>query len=316
MNRIAALALASLTALSLIACEKEEVAGESPAAVAKATSNPADAITAAAAKVKEGDVLAVIQMTVPPKHVERMKSNWKSKFNEEPISDEDRAEFAQTMAKFTAADAETALYAEAEPELVKFDAEMAAQMPMMIGMGQGFAMQAIQNNETMTESQKKQAGDVVAAMATWLQGVKFGDREMAKKAIGEAVATARALNLKTLDEVHALSFEEGMAKAGEAFQGMKRVLAVYGLNLDETLSSVKANVVSQEGDNAVVKVDYRIFNQPLSFEAEMVQVDGRWYGKDSVAQLERELNESMQPDSDGDDAMSEEMSEEAEPVEG
>lgn len=295
MKRYAVLAFAGLTALSLAACQKEEAAGESPAATAKATANPADAIAATAQKLKEGDVLAVIQMSVPPEHYDKMKADWKNEVNADPITEEDRAEFAQMMAKLTDPEAEAKLFAEAEPQLAKFETEMAAQMPLMIGMGQGFAMQAIQANEKLTAAQKKQAGDVVGAVVGWLQGVQFADRELARQAIGKAVATARALELKTLDEARALDFEPAMAKAGIAFNGMKDVLEVYGLKLDETFDSVKTQVVSQEGDQAKVKVDYQIFGQPLSFETQMVQIDGRWYGKDTIDQIEKELNKPAEP---------------------
>ena len=290
MKRYALLAFAGLTALSLAACQKEEAAGESPAVTAEATANPADAISATAAKLKQGDVLAVIQMSVPPKHYDRMKTEWKAKVESDPVTDEDRVEFAAMMEKLTASDAETKLFAEAEPELAKFETEMAAQMPLMIGMGQGFAMQAIQANEKLSEAQKKQAGDVVGAVSGWLQGVQFADRELAKQAIGKVAATARSLELKTLDEARALDFEPAMAKAGVAFNGLKDVLEVYGLKLDETFDSVKTELVSQEGETAKVKVSYQIFNQPLAFETDMVQIEGRWYGKDTVDQLEKELN--------------------------
>ena len=290
MKRYTALAFAGLAAFALVACQKEEAAGESPAATAKATSAPDKAIEEIADKLKDGDVLAVLQMSVPPKHYEKMKADYLAKSKADPITEEDRVEFATMMAKLTAADAETALFTEAEPELAKFETEMAAQMPMMIGMGQGFAMQAIQANEKLTEAQKKQVGDVVGAVAAWMQGVKLADRELAKQAIAKTVATARALDIKTLDDARALDFEAAMAKGGVAFNGVKDVLEVYGLKLDETFDSVKTQVVSQEGDNAKVKVDYQIFGQPLSFETDMVQIDGRWYGKDTVEQLEKELN--------------------------
>ena len=290
MKRYVLMAFVGLTAVSLAACQKEESAGESPAVTAKATSNPADAITATAEKLKQGDVLAVIQMSVPPKHYESMKADWKAEIQSDPVTEEDRVEFAAMMEKLTASDAEAKLFAEAEPELAKFETEMAAQMPLMIGMGQGFVMQAIQANEKLSAAQKQQAGDVVGAVSGWLQGVQFADRELAKQAIGKVTATARSLELKTLDDARALEFEPAMAKAGVAFNGLKDVLAVYGLKLNETFDSVKSEVVSQEGDKAKVKVTYQIFNQPLAFETDMVQIDGRWFGKDTVEQLEKELN--------------------------
>ena len=64
------------------------------------------------------------------------------------------------------------------------------------------------------------------------------------------------------------------------------VLAVYGFSLDKMLDSVKTEVVSQTGDAAKVKVSYKLFEQPLSFETDLVQVDGRWYGKQTIDKLD------------------------------
>ena len=54
MKRYAALAFAGLTALSLVACQKEEAAGETPAATAQATATPDAAIAEVAGKLKSG----------------------------------------------------------------------------------------------------------------------------------------------------------------------------------------------------------------------------------------------------------------------
>src|SRR3546814_8438975 len=44
-----------------------------------------------------------------------------------PADEKDRAEFAQTMSKLTAVDAEKTLYAELEPMLAKLDAEIGSR---------------------------------------------------------------------------------------------------------------------------------------------------------------------------------------------
>jgi hypothetical protein len=45
----------------------------------------------------------------------------------------------------------------------------------------------------------------------------------------------------------------------------------------------------------MVKVDYQILGQPLSFQTEMMQIDGRWYGKDTITQIEKEVAAVEQP---------------------
>ena len=286
MKRFALLACTGLFAIGLAACgDKEKSEPASEAAVARQTSDPAKAVEAFAAKLKENNVLEAVQLAVPPAKLEEIRTEWKTKMAEEAPSEEEKAEFAQNMAKFTAPDAETALYAELEPLLVKFETEMAAQMPMMIGMGQGFAMQSIQANEDLTEAQKQQATEVVGALAGWLQTAKFADRDLAKKGIGIAVKAARDLNVKTLDEVRALDFDHAMGKAGIAFGGLKDILALYGFDMNQALASTKASVVSKADGAAKVTVGYTLLGKSLTTETDMIEVDGRWYGKDTVEQL-------------------------------
>lgn len=286
MKRIALLACTGLFAFGLAACgDKENSEPASEAAVARQTSDPAKAVEAFAAKLKENNVLEAVQFAVPPAKLDEIRADWKSKMAEETPTEEEKAEFAQNMAKFTAPNAEETLYAELEPLLVKFETEMAAQMPMMIGMGQGFAMQTIQANEELTEAQKQQATEVIGALAGWLQTAKFADRDLAKKGISIAVKSARDLNVKTLDEVRALDFDHAMGKVGIAFGGMKDILALYGFDMNQALASTKASVVSKADGAAKVSVGYTLLGKSLTTETDMIEVDGRWYGKDTVEQL-------------------------------
>ena len=207
------------------------------------------------------------------------------------------------MTKLTASDAEEQMMTELEPMLVKYDTEMAAQKPMYVGMGQGFAAQSIQENEELSDEEKQQANNALTGAANWINQTNFGDRELARKAVREAITTAKALNMKSLDEVQAMDFETMLGKAGTAFQGVKRILAVYGLDVNKTLQSVKSELVSQDGDKATVKVNFSLFDQPLSFNTEMVQVDGRWYGKKAMEEA------SKTADAADDDVMIEESEE-------
>jgi hypothetical protein len=296
MKRLATLAFASLMSLSLVGCQKDET----PAAAA-APGDPAAAVERSAADLRAGDLLAVVRGALPPTHYERVRSEWRQRMVSDPPSEEDKAQFAQTMAKLTAADAEAALYAEFEPQLAAMEAEMGAQLPLMVGMGRGFAMQTVQQSEQLTAEQKKQAGELVDALANWLQSVNFFDRELAKQAIAKVVSTARALDLQTLDQVQALEFEQAMQKGGIAMRGLFDVLALYGLKIDDTLASVDAEVLSQEGDAARVKVGYQVFGKPLTVETEMVRIEDRWYGKDAVVELDKAARTSTANDHGHDD---------------
>lgn len=268
-------------AAALAACGGKQEGGADLAQ----TSTPQGAIDAAVQSLKAGDLKALVESQVPPSHMDKLRADWKADMAKDPPSEQEKAEFAQQMAELTAADAEAKIMAKLEPELVKFETEMAPQLPLMIGMGKGLAANGIQENKELTQPQKDEMVKSVDALAKWVQETNFTDRAKVKEAVAKVVASARELNLKTLDEARALSFDDAMAKGSIALRGLKDVLAVYGFSVDKMLDSVKTEVVSQTGDQAKVKVTYMMFEQPLTFETDLVQVDGRWYGKQTIEKI-------------------------------
>lgn len=289
MNRFVSLAAAGLLSLGLVACGGGEGGSADPA---QATASPDGAVTSATSALRNNNVSQFVQLVLPEARYNEIKAKYEQEQRERGAPDAaEAAEFAEMMGKLTAADAETALMAELEPHMAQFEAEMAPQMPMMIGMGRGFMAQAIQQNAEMSEDQKQQATKMLDAVGNWLSGVKLTDRELAKQAIAKAVAAARALELQTLEQVHALSFDQAMAKAGIAFGGVKDVLAVYGFDINAALDSTKAEVVSEQGDSARVKVSYTVLGQTISGEQDMVRENGRWFGKDTMKAVAEALDQ-------------------------
>ena len=104
---------------------------------------------------------------------------------------------------------------------------------------------------------------------------------------------------------------------GERYdRDLKDIFALYGFDLNQSFASVKANLVSREGDLAKVGFSYSFLGQNLTGEAEMVEKDGRWYGKDSVEQLMKGLTEAEEEAvSEEVDSLQEESGEEAVPEE-
>jgi hypothetical protein len=236
--------------------------------------------------------------SLPPADFAKAKADWSKDANETPITDEDRQKFAETMAKLTAPDAETALFAEIEPQLAAFDAQYQQQIPMYVAMGSGWLQGMVQQNKDMTEEAKQQAIAAINALAAWVQKTRFTDPASVKKVLAIASKAARDMNLKTLDEARALSFEQSMDKGRIAFLALKEALAVFGFSLDQTLDSVKPEVVSNDGKTAKVKVAYTLFDAPLAMETELVNLDGRWYGKEALEKLAEARAEAATPEAE------------------
>ncbi len=293
MTKFVRFALVAALAAAGFGCNQQQNASNPAApAAAAAPASPDAAVAASIKALRDNNVAALLDNSLPAAEVAKMKADWGKDMNAEPVSDEDRKEFAEQMAKLTAPDAEAKMYAQIEPKLTEFDKQSAQQMPMMIAMGQGFAKSAIAQSKDMTDAQKQQADALLDATAQWAQTTKFTDPALVKAAIAEICKTARALNLKTVDEARALSYEQGMQKAGVVLAGVKSVLGVYGLNVDKALNSIKVQGAPAVGDTAKVLVSYTAFDKPFTTEAEMVKVDGRWYGKHAIEQWKKHQAEA------------------------
>ena len=299
MSKLARVALVAAMAVAFSGCgNKEEgktTTAPAAAPVAAKPATPDAAILASVQNLKAGNIDALIQNALPPEEYAKVKAKWAEDINKDPITDEDRAKFAENIGKLTASDAEAKLWAELEPKLKEMDAQMAQQMPMMVAMGKGMIQSSIQQNQELNDAQKQQASQAVDAFGNWVQSAKFTDPALAKQAIGVVVKTARDINLKTLDEARALSYEQAMGKIGVGLNGMKQVLAIYGFSIDQTLDSVKAETLSSDASTAKVKISYTLFNTPLTAESDLIKVGDRWYGKEMMENLKKKDAEGTAP---------------------
>ncbi len=278
--RVTALATVGLLA---VACGGEQAGNAGGAATSAST--PEAAVLNSVRLMRNNDFNALVAASVPPAQLEAAKAKWTDEIRKEEITDEDRAEFAETMNKLTAPDAEQQMLAEIRPQLEQFQGEMKAQLPAMVAMGKGFAASAINENQDIPADQKPQVINLVNALGTWVETGAFADIGRAERAIGEITKTARSLPIKTLDELHAQDFDSLMNLAGTVAAGAKRTLAHYDINIDSALDSVRAETLSQEGDNAKVRVHATLFDTPLTFDTDLVRIDGNWYGKKTVDEL-------------------------------
>jgi hypothetical protein len=282
-------AFAVLLAVSVGACDKQPSTG--PAATA-AANTPEATIRKSADLLKHGDLAALMQNALPPADFAELKADWTRHANEKPVTDDDRRKFQETMAKLTAPDADKKLYAEIEHDLKQFDAQYQQQMPMYVAMGSGWLQGMVQQNKELSDADKQQALAAINALAAWVQKTRFTEAESVRKVLAIATTTARELNLKTLDEARALGFEQSMQKASTALKGFKEALAVYGFSVDAILDSIKPEVVSNDGKTAKVKVAYELLGTPLTTTVDMVNVDGRWYGKETIERMNEHREEA------------------------
>ncbi len=285
-RRLSAAALLGLftLVLALGACRRDE------AALAKAPGDPVAAVKAQAQALRDNDLVRYSRLSLPPELHARSEALWNQRVAQaEPVSDKDAAEFDRMMGRLTAPDAEAALIRDLEPKLAKLEGEISGQWPLMQATALIFVNAAIQANTELTDAEKAHGTEVAASLMAWAQPALLTDRERARKAIGALVSTAKAVDLPTLQQARALEMTPALEKGGTAMAGIKKVTLAYGLDMDRALDGVQAELVSADGEEAIVKVSYPLLDKTVSFEMPMSRRDGGWYSTDSLRQAEDEL---------------------------
>jgi hypothetical protein len=279
-----------LAVLLLGACHGKDDAGQAGG------STPEAALQASVDLLKAGDFNGLWKHALPPADYANMRADWsRQQKASPPVSTEDRARFDETMRKLTEPDAENKLYAELQPKLAAMELQYKDQLPVLISVGEALVKNGLAQTKTLSETQKSQAGGVLDVLAPWAQQTPWFDQARAKQAIGVTVATARKLDLKDPDQLHTMDFDTSMAKYATAYAGLKQLLAIYGLSVDDTLNSIKLTPVSNSNGHAVVKVDYTLLGKPLSTESKLVQEDGRWYSEDMLKNARQSHRQLLPP---------------------
>jgi hypothetical protein len=273
-------ALLATLAIGLGACSDKSSTPTGAAAL-----GPEQTIQQSVKLARESDVAGLIELMLPPEDFASVKARWGVKMEDTPSAKAGRARVAAIMNRLTAEGAAQTLFGELEPDIRQFDAQYGKQIPGYANMGRSFFSGILRQSQELSESEKQQALDILEQLAPWFKETHFTDPDLVRKALGVLIEYARKLDIKNLDEARAMSFDEAAPKLAIAFDAVKQLLDVYGLSINQTLDSVKTELISSEGDSAVVKVSYTLLGSPLESTSNMIRIDGRWYSKDRIDRL-------------------------------
>lgn len=240
-----------------------------------ASQTPHGAVESSVRALRKNDLKGFITATADASEIAEMKAQWEAQRKKAPEASE-AAQFEQTMAMLTAPSAEQQIMQMIEPKL----AEMKPQVAMMIGMFSGMAQASIEQEGNLNDAEKVEAKKTLDALAQLLQKNDITSVESARKAVALVCKGARKLNMKTMEDVRALSFDQLLAKGDIGLAALKDVLAIYGLRVDQMLDSFKASTLREEGDSATVRITFQVLGNQHSVDTEMVRVDGRWLRKE------------------------------------
>ena len=265
--------------LALAACNR------SAEPVAPPSTTPDGAVRAGLVLTRNGDFDGLLRSTLPDADYKAWRAEWaQARAKQPPPTAQQRAQFAQTMQKLTEAGAEDKLYKQLQPRLADLRAHRDRDLPMLVGILQAAGSNVVADAGGLSPSQKQQASAAIEALAAWARGADFTDADKAKQAIIVVCATARQLDLKTLDQARALDYTQSMARYRTAWNGLKALLKIYGLDLDASFDAGQGGDACQRWPRA------RACAKPSCWQASrssakshLVMQGGHWYDADRLA---------------------------------
>lgn len=287
MHRRAHTGLVFITLLALAGCNRNREPVAPPA------TTPEGAVRAALVLTRNGDFDGLLRSTLPGADYKAWRAEWaNARAKQPPPAPQQRAQFAQMMQKLTEAGAEEKLYRQLQPQLADLRTHRAQNLPMLIGILQAAGNNVVANAGGLSSAQKQQATEAIRALADWAEHADFTDPTKAKKAIAVVCDTARKLDLKTLEQARALGYEQTMARYRTAWDGLKELLGIYGLDLDASFDQVKLETLHDDGRRASVRETFTLAGKPIVSEINLVMQDGHWYDADRLAAWRAKHEES------------------------
>jgi hypothetical protein len=83
--------------------------------------------------------------------------------------------------------------------------------------------------------------------------------------------------------------DASLRRIGPFAGALKRAFKGYGLDLDADLGTLEATLQQQTGDDATVRMRYRLAGQDIDTVVRLHRIDGRWYLSDYLRHAEAAL---------------------------
>ncbi|KRG46098.1 hypothetical protein ARC20_06785 [Stenotrophomonas panacihumi] len=255
-------------ALLLPACKRE------PAELPGATAEPAATVRGLAERLRANDLVGYAKAAVTPAQYAQLETAWREGHSRWPLSSVPLGEDVPAMLQYLSAPG-------AEQRLQRtFDTQIAGQgagikqAAHSLGL---FGVQYLRNQGDYSPEQRAHYVQLVNALAEWASAAPLAERPHAQAAIPRLVAAARATGLSDPAAMQAAGMEESLRRLGPFLKEFKAVLDSYGLPLDASLDETRVGLVTQDGDQARVHLQYPLGAEQVDTSASLVRIDGHWY---------------------------------------
>lgn len=257
--------------LVLTACNTDDGVNSASKEMAKFDVNTPDgAFMILVVSMKYNDIKSLAKNYFGQKKYNRFTADFEDK-KARGFSKSEKAKFARSIAMFTAEDAEENLYALAAPMV----GQARAMLPSILTQKEQIT-DGMEGFFYVRESLTKTASVITGATIDWAGDNDILSEDKINAAIAAVVRTVKALDIKTLDEVENMDFDQVMEKASTVFLGVKNLFGAFGIEIDNMLNSVVVDSVDVEGDIATMNISFYMFGKQLKQVFIMERKDGIW----------------------------------------
>ena len=278
-------ALTLLAALVAGGCQR------APAPVVEPTpTEPTQAVEQLIRDLRRNDLVSYSRHAVPPELHARLDTAWNEGRTRWPLTDlplDDR--LPAFIDALSAPGAEKQLLTVYRRQFSGANAELRSAAATL-GL---FATQYLRAEGDYSDDERAHYVQLVSAISRWAQKAPLGDVQLARQTIPSLVAGARQTGLAGgPDRFRQLGMRHSLERMGPFFERMKRVVKVYGLDVDADLATARASLIAREGERARIRLQYTLAGKAIEAELAVERRDGHWYLTDALRHAEAEAARS------------------------
>lgn len=263
--------------LLLTACRRE--AADLPGAATE----PAAAVRQLAQYLHDNDLAGYARAAVPPAEYAKLEIAWGQGHSRWPLTQLPLDEkLPGLLATLSAPGAEQQLQRAFKAQFAG-QAAGVRQAAHSLGL---FGVQYLGSQGDYSDEERVHYVQMVTALSEWAVAAPLSDPALAQATIGALVAAARGTGLTSDAAFQDAGMSGSLQRLDPLLRASKQSLASYGLSVDDSLAQLRAGLVSEQGDEAMVRVQYPLATRQLDIQVALLRRDGHWYLKQTLREVE------------------------------
>lgn len=243
-------------------------------AAAHGADSPSASVTDLIAHLRQDDLPGLARSALPAELHAEVEAAWKDGRSRWPLTELPLDErIPKMLGALTEAGAEQKLQQSFRQQL---SGQTRAMQDAARGLGV-FGKEYLGREGHYNLSQRQHYTQLIDVFSSWAAGAPLGEAGRGRQSIGLLVKAAEQGGIKSDEDFSRLGLAASLEGLTPLYAAMKQVLNLYGLDVDATLASVRVETVSENGDEAELRVSYELAGRPVKTVMQAARVDGRWY---------------------------------------